>query len=131
MEPDLTHRSPSQLLVVQRASNRDQGWGLFNGREHLPRHTILGEYFGKRLREQDIPSDTQYVFHTSKGRIDARLESRNRMRLINHRNGALANVMSREMKIDGRIFIITKRRIAPYEEIFLNYGAAYWWGGIK
>jgi hypothetical protein len=131
MEPDTKHRTPQQWLWTGPATETAQGVGLFTGDERIPADTFLGEYFGKRLQSHERPTNTKYIYNTSRGRIDARLETKCRMRFINHREAREANAIAREMKADGRIFIITKTLIKPYTEVFLNYGPKYDWTSLE
>ena len=103
--------------------------GLFTRRE-IAANTIIGEYKGESVNSQNstycTAEDYAYVFATSHGFIDAKAVY-SQVKYINHQAGTKANVISRELHVNGRIFILTKRHISANEELFLDYGDGYFW----
>jgi hypothetical protein len=124
--PELKTMNPSSCYVgVSTIKTTPRMKGLF-AKRNIPRNRIIGEYKGSKVIGAQEASDSAYTFHTTRGSIDA---STNHcpMRFINHQPGVLSNVMAREMDMNGRIYIITKRRVKAKSEFFLDYGGGYAW----
>ena len=101
------------------------GMGLFARRE-IAANTVIGEYEGEPVKSQNHTEDYTYVFATSHGLIDGRA-AYSQVKHINHQAGIKANVISRELHVNGRIFFLSKRHISANEELFLDYGDGYFW----
>ena len=101
------------------------GMGLF-ARRFIMGKRVLGEYKGVSVDAHNPAYDSAYVFATSRGFIDGRTVH-SQMKFINHQAGLKANAIARELHVDGRIYIMSKRHISANEELFLDYGDGYNW----
>ena len=111
-------------LKVKRSS---AGCGLFATKE-IPKGFCIIEYFGRQISEaEEYTSNSKYLFGiTSKITIDGR-DRKNIARYINHSCRPNAEPEIRK----GRIFIFTRRKIQPGEEICYDYGKEYFNEHIK
>ena len=121
------HCQPRSFTVRKSSLRGKIGQGLF-ARRHIPSWRIIGEYTGDILGSlpRGNKFGSEYVYETSRYYIDAS-KTNCPMKFINHQRGAGANVVARELFMDGRIFFISRTAIYPGQEIFLNYGKAYTW----
>lgn len=111
-------------FVIKRSS---AGLGLFAG-EELPKGVCLLEYKGRRISEkEEYTSRSKYLFGvTKKKTIDGATRS-NTARYINH--SCRPNT---EIKIKNeRVWVFSRRKIKPGEEISYDYGKEYWNEHIK
>ena len=116
----------ARLLCIRPSTlGKDAGMGLF-ARRSIKGKRILGEYKGVSVDAHNPAYDSAYVFATSRGLIDGRTVY-SQVKFINHQAGFKANVVARELHVDGRIYIISKRHISADEELFLDYGDGYDW----
>ena len=122
---DYKTASPRSFCKRPSTLGIDAGMGLFTRRE-IAANTVIGEYEGESVSSQNPSEDYAYVFATSHGLIDGRAVY-SHVKYINHQAGAKANVISRELHANGRIFILSKRHISANEELFLDYGDGYFW----
>lgn len=112
------------ILQVKRSK---AGLGLFAG-EDLPKGVCLIEYVGRVISEaEEYSSRSKYLFEiNSKKTIDGQARS-NTARYINHSCRPNAEIEIR----DGRVFVMSARRIKTGEEITYDYGKEYWDEHIK
>jgi len=105
-------------LKVKRSS---AGCGLFATKE-IPKGVCIIEYFGRQISDaEQYTSNSKYLFGiNSKITIDGR-DRKNIARYINHSCKPNAEPEIRK----GRIFIFTRRKIQPGEEICYDYGEEY------
>ena len=111
-------------LKVKRSS---AGCGLFATKE-IPKGVCVIEYFGRHISEaEEYTSNSKYLFGiNSKITIDGR-DRKNIARYINHSCRPNAEPEIRK----GRIFIFSRRKIKPGEEICYDYGKEYFNEHIK
>lgn len=97
------------------------GLGLF-AEEEIKKGVRIIEYIGKRVRDDDGKNDDgKYFFDVGKNKIiDGNIKS-NLARYINH--SCVPNCEADGP--EGRVFIISKRRIKEGEELTYNYGREY------
>ena len=105
-------------LKVKRSS---AGCGLFATKE-IPKGVCIIEYFGRQISEaEQYTSNSKYLFGiNSKITIDGR-DRKNIARYINH--SCKPNTEPEIRK--GKIFIFSRRKIQPGEEICYDYGKEY------
>ena len=116
--------APTRSLTIR--DSKIHGRGLFARNGGIRAKRVVGIYEGVPVSEAAAAQgyDMRYVCMTSRGMIDAKPLSCN-MKYINHAKGSLSNVITRELYADGRIFVITARRIRAEEELLLDYGVDY------
>jgi uncharacterized protein len=97
------------------------GRGVF-ACEDIPGDVCIAEYIGRPVKEEELKNDRlKYLFAISKKRmIDGNIPE-NRARFINHS----CRPNCRAEGPNGRVFIMTKRRIKSGEEITYHYGKEY------
>lgn len=97
------------------------GLGLF-AEEEIPKGSCIIEYFGRTLAPgEEAKSRSKYLFEIStKKTIDGQTRA-NTARYINH---SCRPNCEPEIK-RGKVFIYSKRRIKPGEELAYDYGKAY------
>jgi len=97
------------------------GRGVF-ACEDIPKGACIAEYIGRPVPKEEMERDRgKYLFWVSKTKmIDGNIPE-NRARFINH--SCAPNC--RAEGPNGRVFIVTKRRIKAGEEITYNYGKEY------
>lgn len=103
------------------------GKGLFT-EEAIPKGVCIIEYTGKEIKKEDQERlEGRYLFWTGKNKMVDGNVSTNPARYINHscRPNCEADGP------DGRIFILTRRKIKAGEEITYDYGKDYWNDYIK
>jgi uncharacterized protein len=120
----LTPRKSKHALRVGRSS---AGLGLF-AREEIPKGDFVIEYFGAFLSEDEADEQNgKYLFEIKKDLVVDGTTRKNTARYINH--SCKPNCFA---EIDGRrIFIYTKRKVLPNEELTYHYGKEYWEDIIK
>ncbi len=111
-------------LKVKRSS---AGLGLFT-QEEIPKGVCVIEYVGREISEaESYTSNSKYLFEiNSKKTIDGTART-NTARYINH--SCRPNCEPEIRK--GRIFIMSRRKIQPEEELNYDYGKEYWDEHIK
>ena len=97
------------------------GRGVF-ACEDIPRDVCIEEYVGREVKEEELANDRlKYLFSVSKKKmIDGNIPE-NRARFINHS----CRPNCRAEGPNGRVFIMTKRKIKEGEEITYHYGKEY------
>jgi hypothetical protein len=97
------------------------GRGVF-ACEDIPRDVCIDEYVGRVVKEEELANDRlKYLFSVSKKKmIDGNIPE-NRARFINHS----CRPNCRAEGPNGRVFIMTKRKIKAGEEITYHYGKEY------
>jgi hypothetical protein len=97
------------------------GRGVF-ACEDIPRDACIAEYIGRPVKEEELKNDRlKYLFSVSKKKmIDGNIPE-NRARFINHS----CRPNCRAEGPNGRVFIMTKRKIKEGEEITYHYGKEY------
>ena len=119
------HRNGSRFdLKVGRSRT---GLGLF-AREEIKRGVRIVEYTGRVLKpSEEYTCRSKFLFEITKTKtIDGTLKS-NRARYINH--SCKPNCTPENT--GRRIFIVSRRRIEPGEELTYNYGKEYFNEHIK
>ena len=111
------------VTIKNSSLGKKAGLGLF-ARKHIPKNRIIDEYLGEILLT--LPTSNEYVYQTSAYYIDAS-KTKCAMKFINHQQGKQANVIGRELFMDGRLFIISSKAIHAGQELFLNYGQEFEW----
>ncbi|MCX6713302.1 MAG: SET domain-containing protein [Candidatus Vogelbacteria bacterium] len=103
------------------------GLGLFAG-EELPKGVCLIEYVGRTIsKAEEFTSRSKYLFEINKNKtIDGQARA-NKARYINHSCRPNAEIEIRQ----GRIFVLSRRKIKIGEEICYDYGEEYWDEHIK
>lgn len=117
------YKSP-QDLAIKRGIN---GLGLF-AKVPMKRGECIIEYFGPILTAKESNErGGKYLFETSSNRFIDGTSRKNVARYINHscRPNCEPDV------VRGRVFIYTKRKIFPGEELCYDYGKEYWDDYIK
>jgi uncharacterized protein len=95
------------------------GKGVF-AEEEIPRGRRIIEYIGKPVKEGSQDEKGRYLFWRTKTKmIDGNIKA-NRARYINH--SCKPNCRAEG---DGRIFIVSRRRIHVGEELTYHYGKEY------
>jgi uncharacterized protein len=103
------------------------GRGVF-ACEDIPKGACIEEYIGKEVPEKEREKDRgKYLFWTSDERMINGNIPENRARFINHS----CRPNCRAEGPNGRVFIITRRRIKAGEEITYHYGKEYYEQLIK
>lgn len=111
-------------LAVKRGVN---GLGLFT-KVPMKKGECIIEYIGEVITEaQANERGGKYLFQTSKNRHIDGTTRKNIARYINHSCRPNCEVDI----IRGRVFIYTKRKIEPGEELFYDYGKEYFDDHIK
>jgi SET domain-containing protein len=103
------------------------GLGLF-AREPIKRGVRIVEYTGRTLKPgEEYTSRSKYLFEVTRSKtIDGAVKS-NAARYINH--SCAPNC--RAENTGRRIYIVSRRRIEPGEELTYNYGKEYFDEHIK
>lgn len=116
---------PGDYILTPKRSNA--GIGLFTQSE-IPKGVCIIEYFGRTISsEEEYTSNSKYLFEiNSKRTIDGAVKE-NIARYINHSCRPNAEPEIRK----GRVFIMSKKKILPGEEIVYDYGKEYWEHHIK
>ncbi|KAI0088940.1 hypothetical protein BDY19DRAFT_946906 [Irpex rosettiformis] len=123
----------SPVCLVVRAGR--YGLGTFAG-QTIHRDAFLGTYIGETFWTEDDelrkPESTynglNYMFaHTSTQYIDAQ-SAGNETRYINHASKEMANVAAEFRLVNGeqQIGFFATKTIKPNQELFFDYGPAYW-----
>ncbi|OGG60611.1 SET domain-containing protein-lysine N-methyltransferase [Candidatus Kaiserbacteria bacterium RIFCSPHIGHO2_01_FULL_56_24] len=104
-----------------RVKRSRSGCGLFAGRI-IPKGVCIIEYTGRPASKRQIEEDRgKYLFWTSsKTMIDGNIPS-NAARFINHSCAPNCEIDIR----DKRVFVFSKRRIKPGEELDYDYDTEY------
>jgi SET domain-containing protein len=105
-------------LAVKKAR---AGRGLF-AREEIPKGVCVIEYVGRTLtEEEEYTSRSRYLFEvTDKKTIDG-WDKRNTARYINHSCKPNCEIEIHKK----RVFVMSKRKIKPGEELGYDYGKSY------
>lgn len=123
MKPQKIRKSKYELRVGKSTA----GLGLFTEKE-IPRGAFVIEYFGPIIsgREAD-ENGGKYLFEINKKTVINGVSRKNIARYINHscKPNCYAEVD------DKRVFIFTRRKIYPGEELSYNYGKEYFEDVIK
>jgi hypothetical protein len=97
------------------------GRGVF-ACEDIPRDVCIAEYVGRVVKEEELANDRlKYLFSVSKNKMIDGNVPENRARFINHS----CRPNCRAEGPNGRVFIMTKRKIKEGEEITYHYGKEY------
>lgn len=98
------------------------GLGLFAENE-IPRSTFVIEYWGDVVSDDEADHvGGKYLFRLERGKTILGNHKENLARLMNH--SCRPNCVA---EMDGnRIFIYSRRKIAPGEELTYDYGKEYW-----
>ena len=118
------YRNIKRNLIVKRSI---AGLGLFT-KDEIERGGFVIEYKGPILSEKEAnEKGGKYLFETSKNRfIDGKSRS-NTARYINHSCRPNCEIEI----LRGRIYVFTKRKIKPEEELFYDYDKEYFNEFIK
>lgn len=103
------------------------GLGLF-AMDEIPKGVCIIEYVGRTISaEEEYTINSQYLFEIhSRRTIDGSARS-NTARYINHSCRPNCEVEIRK----GRVFIMSRRKIVPGEELGYDYGKEFWNEYIK
>ncbi len=98
------------------------GLGLF-AEEEIPRSVFVIEYWGDIVTDDEADRvGGKYLFRLERGKTILGNHKENPARFMNH--SCAPNCVA---EMDGnRIFIYSRRRIAPGEELTYDYGKEYW-----
>jgi SET domain-containing protein len=111
-------------LLVRRAAS---GFGLFAD-SVIEKGACVIEYFGPILGSKDpLPARNSYLFAVSERRTIDGSSRANTARYINHSCKPNCEAVIHK----GRVFIFSKRRIKPGEELHYNYGKEFFNANIK
>ncbi len=103
------------------------GKGLF-AMEDIPKGACLIEYIGKEIKKEDQDDATgSYLFWSGKGKVIDGNIPENKARYINHSCRPNCEADGPE----GRIFILSIKKIKEGEEITYDYGKEYFNDIIK
>jgi uncharacterized protein len=118
----VAYLKPRKSKYKYRVGRSLAGLGLF-ATEEIPRFAFVIEYFGKFLSGDEAEyQGGKYLFEINKNLVVNGTTRKNIARYINHSCKPNCNV-----EIEGnRIFVNTKRKIYPGEELTYNYGKEYW-----
>ncbi|MBU3668335.1 MAG: SET domain-containing protein [Candidatus Taylorbacteria bacterium] len=105
-----------------RVGKSSAGLGLY-AVEEIPKGICFIEYFGRVIKgQEEYTSRSKYLFEVhSRKTIDGRQRD-NIARYINH--SCRPNAEPETHK--GRVYIFSRRKILPGEEITYDYGKEYW-----
>ena len=111
-------------LAVKKAR---AGRGLF-AKEVIPKGVCVIEYTGRTLKgEEEYSSRSRYLFEVTKKKTIDGWDKRNTARYINH--SCKPNC---EIEIyKKRVFVMSRRKIKPGEELGYDYGKIYFNSFIK
>ncbi len=113
---------PKKTKYRLKVKKSNSGLGLFAD-EEIPKKEFVIEYFGPRLSDERADQKGgKYLFEVKKGLTIDGSSRENTARYINH--SCKPNC---EAIVEGnRIFVYTKRKIMPSEEITYHYGKEYY-----
>lgn len=113
-----------QDIVVKRGIN---GFGLFTKKE-IKKGDCIIEYLGEIITSAEANRrGGRYLFETSKNR---HIDGSSRINIARYINHSCSPNCETET-IRGRVFIFSKKKINPGEELFFDYGKEYWNTYIK
>jgi uncharacterized protein len=118
----MAYSKPRKSKYEYRVGRSLAGLGLF-ATEEMPRFAFVIEYFGKFLTGDEAEyQGGKYLFEIHKNLVVDGTTRKNIARYLNHSCKPNCNV-----EIEGnRIFVNTKRKVFPGEELTYNYGKEYW-----
>ena len=118
----MSYAKPRKSKYKYRVGMSLVGLGLFATQE-MPRGAFVIEYFGKFLTGKEADKKGgKYFFEITRKLVVDGTTRENIARYINHSCKPNCNV-----EIDGnRIFVHTKRKVYPGEELTFHYGKEYW-----
>jgi uncharacterized protein len=118
----MAYPKPRKSKYKYRVGRSLAGLGLFAA-EETPRRAFVIEYFGEFLTGDEAEEQGgKYLFEINKNLVVNGASRKNIARYINHSCKPNCNV-----EIEGnRIFVNTRRKIYPGEELTYNYGKEYW-----
>ena len=122
--PNQKIRKSKYTLRVGKSS---AGLGLF-AEEEIPRSAFIIEYFGPIISGDEADEyGGKYLFEINKKTVINGVSRKNSARYINHscKPNCYAEID------DKRVFIYTRRKIQPGEELSYNYGKEYFADVIK
>ena len=116
------YRYPRISRYTAQAKRGISGLGLF-AEEEIPRGAFVIEYWGKIVSDDEADKvGGKYLFRLENKKTILGNHKANTARLLNH--SCKPNCAA---EMDGkRIFIYTRRRIQPGEELTYDYGKEYW-----
>jgi uncharacterized protein len=120
-------------LVVKRSKLPGAGKGLFT-KTFIPKHTLIAEYKGRLTTWKEVNGDhgsNGYLYYVNRKLvIDAMPYKKSKARYANDAKGRMKvkGIVNNATYVekDSRVFIQSKKDIAPGEEIFVEYGPEYW-----
>jgi len=123
----MAHRKVRKSKYSLRTRKSTAGLGLFS-EEIIPRGAFVIEYFGSIISGQEANENGgKYLFEINKKTVINGVSRKNIARYINH--SCKPNCYA---EVDGkRVFIFTRRKIYPGEELSYNYGKEYFDDVIK
>lgn len=113
--------------VEVQPSNLPVGLGLFAS-EAMNAGELLGEYTGLICSIDDVEEGGAYAYEAWPGSplaIDA-CTAGNHTRFVNHAKDPNLDVLQCVVASSWRVLFATRRTIAAGEELFFDYGHAYW-----
>lgn len=123
----MAYASPRQSKYSYRVGQSSAGLGLF-AMQPMKRGDFVTEYFGPLLSNEEADENGgKYLFEISKKWVINGVSRKNLARYLNH--SCKPNCYA---EIDGkRVFIYTRRKIEPREELTYRYGKEYFDDIIK
>jgi len=123
----MPYKNPRESKYTFRVGRSFAGLGLFAEQE-IPKGAFVIEYFGKFLSGDEADKKGgRYLFEITRKLVIDGTTRKNTARYLNHSCKPNCRV-----EIDGnRIFVYTRRKIYPAEELTYNYGKEYWEDIIK
>lgn len=120
-------------LYVKKSTIPDSGKGLFT-KKFIPKGTRVVEYKGKVTAWKDVKDEdgkNGYIFYVNRNHVINALPTTKALaRYANDANG-LVRIKginnNADYETDGlKAYIVTKRDVPAFAEIFVDYGKDYW-----
>ncbi|HEY3402548.1 MAG TPA: SET domain-containing protein-lysine N-methyltransferase [Ohtaekwangia sp.] len=120
-------------LYVKKSTIPNSGKGLFT-KKFIPKGTRVVEYKGKVTAWKDVKDEdgkNGYIFYVNRNHVINALPTTKALaRYANDANGLVkikGTINNSDYETDGlKAYIVTKRDVPAFAEIFVDYGKDYW-----
>jgi hypothetical protein len=124
-----------KYLFIKKSLIPGAGNGLYT-KVNIDKHTVVTEYFGEKISNTIgaarfiLKQSHSIIYLNQKYCIDSTYDKSCMATFINDANGLFKikgiknNAFS--LNSNGRLYIISKRKINAGEELFIEYGSNYW-----
>ena len=124
-----------KTLYIKKSTIPDSGKGLFT-KIDIEKHTVITEFFGEKishtvaLARGILKESHSTIYYNKIYSIDSSKDKKCLATYMNDATGMVKKVGIKNnvfmLRANGRIYVLSKRRILAGEELFMSYGPSYW-----